>query len=295
MSVSVVVPVYNTGADLDRSLPAVLALSSVDEWVWVDDGSADDSADRVRAAIRDEPRARLVLQSQNLGRGATRNRGVAETTGSTLIFLDADVVPPPHAAEALVEAIGEGVASVGRVRSVLSDPDDPYQVYLARGRRGPSSGRAGRSVSWRFFLSGVCAVRRTALDAAGGFVPDVAYGEDFALACALAELAPSGLSVADVEVELLGVGGLQQALQNAYQFGASLPAIHARHPGAYDLAGVEAAVGSRVLKRLASRPAPPAVGRVLGHLPPPLQARAVRYLLGHALLVGVHGARDPSP
>lgn len=295
MSVSVVVPVYNTGVDLDRTVPAVLALESVDEWVWVDDGSTDDSAERVEAALAGEPRARLVRQPRNTGRGAARNRGVAETSGSTLVFFDADVDPPPHAAEALVEAVGDGVASVGRVRSVLSDPDDPYQVYLARGRRGPRPDRAGRSVSWRFFLSGVCAVRRAALDAAGGFDEAIEYGEDFALARVLSGLAPSGLSLADVEVQVLGVGGLRQALANARAFGASLPSVEARHPGAYDLAGVGGAVRSPVLRALAGRPAPAGTERVLRRLPRSLQARAVRYLLGHALLVGVHGARDSTP
>ena len=295
MSVSVVIPVYNEGGTLDRTVPAVLALDGVDEWVWVDDGSTDDSGTRIARALQAEPRARLVQQPRNTGRGAARNRGVAEATGSTLVFLDADVVPPPYAAERLVETIGEGVGSVGRVRSVLTDPSDPYQVYLARARRGPQPERAGRSVSWRFFLSGVCAVRRAAFAAAGGFDEQVPYGEDFALACALATLAPSGLSLADLEVTLLGAGGLAQALDNARAFGAALPDIEARYPGAYDLAGVGGAVRSPVLRGLARRPAPPRVGRLLRRVPLAVQGKVVRYLLGHALLVGVHGARDSTP
>ena len=295
MSVSVVVPVYNGAADLASTVPAVLALGGVDEWLWVDDGSTDGTADLVRREIAGEARARLLQQPRNTGRAAARNRGVAETRGRTLVFLDADVVPPPGAASRLTEAAAQGVASVGRVRSVLTDPRDPYQVYLALARRGPRPERAGRSISWRFFLSGVCAVARPALDAAGGFDERVPYGEDFALACALSQRHPDGLVLADLEVRLQGVGGLAAALENARAFGAALPALDARCPGAYDLANVSGAVRSRWLRAVARRPAPPAVGRALRLLPAPVQARAVRYLLGHALLVGVHGARDPTP
>ena len=295
MSVSVVVPVYNGAALLPTTLPAVLALGGVDEWVWVDDGSTDATAALVQDAIADEPRARLVRQPRNTGRGAARNRGVAETSGGTVVFFDADAVPPPDAARALGGGIGDGVASVGRVRSVLTDPGDPYQVYLARARRGPPEARAGRPVPWRFFVTCACAVRRPALDAAGGFDEAVAYGEDFALACSLSERDPDGLRRADTEVALHGVGRLSDALGNARLFGAALPGIARRCPGAYDLAGVGGAVRSPVLRALARRPAPAGVARALRRLPPPVQARAVRYLLGHALLVGVHGARDPSP
>ena len=295
MSVAVVVPVYDGAALLPRTLPAVLALDGVDEWVWVDDGSTDGSAEAVRALIAAEPRARLVQQPRNTGRAAARNRGVAETAAPTLVFFDADAVPPPDAARRLVGAVGDGVASVGRVRSVLSDPDDPYQVYLAHARRGPRPGGAGRSVPWRFLITCVCAVRRPALAAVGGFDEAVAYGEDFALACALSQADPDGLRAADVEIELHGVGSLDVALRNARSFGAALPALDARCPGAFDLAGVGGAVRSRLLRALAGRPAPPGLRRALRALPRPVQARAVRYLLGHALLAGVHGARDPTP
>ncbi|MDT0632674.1 glycosyltransferase family 2 protein [Rubrivirga sp. S365] len=294
MSVSVVVPVYNGGDLLARTVPAVLALGGVGEWVWVDDGSTDGSAATINRLVAAEPRARLVRQGRNTGRGAARNRGVRETTGDVLVFLDADVVPPPDAARHLAAA-ADGAASVGRVRPALTDAGDPYQVYLAHARRGPSPERAGRSVPWRFLITCVCAVRRPALVAAGGFDESVAYGEDFALACALAARHPDGLRLADLEVDLFGVGGLAEALANARSFGAALPALEAQCPGALDLAGVGGAAHSRLLRALARRPAPLVLRRALRRLPESVQVRAVRYLLGHALLAGFHGARDSTP
>ena len=299
MRVSVVVPAYNGADVLRETVPALLALDGVDEWVWVDDGSVDGTAGVVQAETAGELRARVVRQGRNTGRGAARNRGVAETTGDVVVFFDADVRPPPDASERLVGALGSGVASVARVRPVLTDAGDPYQVYLARGRRGPPDVAAGSEVSWRYFLSGVCAVRRPALDAAGGFDPSVPYGEDFALACALAVRHPRGLRLAGLAVDLLGVGTLPDAIGNAGAFGAALPALASRYPGALALAGVGGAVRSRALRTAALGLGPalgsPALTLALRALPRPAQAKAVRYLLGHALLVGFHGARDPSP
>lgn len=299
MSVSVVVPVYDGADVLGETVPALLALDGVDEWVWVDDGSTDGTAGVVRRLTAGEPRARLVRQPRNTGRGAARNRGVAETDGAVLVFLDADVRPPPDAAVRLAAALGDGVASVGRVRPALTRPDDPYQVYLARARRGPPEVEPGTVLPWRYFLSGVCAVRRPALGAAGGFDASVAYGEDFALACAFAARRPDGLRLADLAVDLLGVGTLAEATGNARAFGGALAALAGRYPAALDLAGVGGAVRSRALRAAARGLAPAlgsrAFGRALRALPPAAQARAVRYLLGHALLVGFHGARDPAP
>lgn len=295
MRVSVVVPVYNGASALETTVPSVLSLGGVEEWVWVDDGSTDDSADLLSRLIDCEPRARMVRLDQNCGRGAARNAGAEETVGEVIVFLDVDVAPPPNAASALIDALGSGVASVGRVHSVLSDPSDPYQLYLARGRRGPQETQAGRSVSWRHFLSGVCAVRRSAFDAAGRFDESVRYGEDFALACALAARHPNGLSLADVEVDVLNVAGLDVALQNVRQFGNALPRIASRFPGALDLAGLGRAVQLPGVRRVAQYLAPRWVRRAVRWLPAPLQVRAVRYLLGHALLVGVYGDRDRTP
>ena len=295
MSISVVIPVYNGGPDLDKTVPAVLALIGVDEIVWIDDGSEDRTSQRVLQHIHTDSRARLVSLPRNTGRGAARNRGLAETDGEVAVFLDADVVPPPKAAEVLRTTIGDGVAAVGRLRSVLQHPADPYQVYLARGRRGPPMDRVGGPIPWRFFLSGFCAVRRSALEAVGGFDASVPYGEDFALACALSQSDPAGLRFADVEADLFGVGGIDQALANARAFGASLASLTHECPNALALAGIEGTIQSPLLRRLTRRPAPPMVTSLIRRLPRSAQARAVRYLLGHALLVGLHGARDSTP
>ena len=83
---SVVMPVLNGGADLDRCLTA-LRESAFRDWelIVVDDGSSDGSPERARAAG-----ARVLESGGRRGPGAARNLGAGEARGDYLFFLDAD-------------------------------------------------------------------------------------------------------------------------------------------------------------------------------------------------------------
>jgi glycosyltransferase involved in cell wall biosynthesis len=86
--VSVIIPLYNKGKYIARALDSVYAQTfEYFEVIVVDDGSTDDGPDIVRKY--DDPRLRLIQQA-NAGPGAARNRGVRESTGPWVAFLDAD-------------------------------------------------------------------------------------------------------------------------------------------------------------------------------------------------------------
>lgn len=85
---SVVIPLYNKGPYIKRTLDSVLMQTIGDyEVVIVDDGSADEGPGLV--ANYSDPRIRLVSQ-ENCGVSAARNRGIAEARGEWIAFLDAD-------------------------------------------------------------------------------------------------------------------------------------------------------------------------------------------------------------
>ena len=279
---AVVVPVYNGADVLDVTVPAVLALDGVDEWVWVDDGSTDETAARIDALIGGRPGARLLRLPTNRGRAAARNAGAEATDADVLVFLDADVEPPPDAALALATAASAAgaVAGVAALAPVLSHPDDPYQDYVAHHPRGPSLQSAGAPIDWRFFLSGACAIRRAAFDRVGGFPDGLGYGEDVALGCALARLSPTGLRLGPTTVTLHGVPTLAGALRQSAAFGRSLPALRARcDSGAVGRLARFQPLGP------AARWASVAVGAVVRRLGPgPVRRRAVRYLLALTML-----------
>ena len=117
------------------------------------------------------------------------------------------------------------------------------------------------------------------------------------MACRLGARYPGGLRIADVAVDQFDVPTLEGALANMRTVGRLLPTIAASCPDAYALAGLERAVRSPALLRLARVPVPLGLARrVLRALPAAARVRAVRYLLGHALLSAFAGApRRPPP
>jgi glycosyltransferase involved in cell wall biosynthesis len=86
--VSVIVPLYNKAAYIDRCLDSILGQSFGDfELTVVNDGSTDGGERAVER--RTDPRVRLVSQP-NAGPGAARNHGAQLASAPLLAFLDGD-------------------------------------------------------------------------------------------------------------------------------------------------------------------------------------------------------------
>jgi glycosyltransferase involved in cell wall biosynthesis len=101
--VSVIIPVFNGERYVADAIASVLAQRHhALEVIVVDDGSTDASADVVRRIV--DARCRLVRQTSS-GAAAARNRGISESTGTLLAFLDADDVWTPDKLERQLHAL----------------------------------------------------------------------------------------------------------------------------------------------------------------------------------------------
>lgn len=291
---AVVIPVLDGAEVLARSVPAVLALDGVAEFVWVDDGSTDGTGRLLRDLLAGDPRASVVTFGQNRGRGAARNAGAAATRAETVVFLDADVTPPPSLARAFGRALGArgAVATVARLESVPTDPAEPYAVYR-RHFPGGDPAPAGTPLDWRYFVTAACAVSRAAFDAVGGFDTTVAYGEDLVLGAALADRWPDGLVSSGQSVELRGLDTLDGVLARMAMFGRSLQAVAAHTPFVVEMAGLARLNRPGPARTVArSRTLAALVRRALPVLPERGVAVGVRYLLAHALAQSLADAQS---
>lgn len=86
--VSIIIPLYNKEAIVERSIQSVLNQDFLDfELIIIDDGSTDNSVKIVKS-IHDN---RIILiQQENGGPSSARNTGAKSAKGEWIIFLDAD-------------------------------------------------------------------------------------------------------------------------------------------------------------------------------------------------------------
>ncbi|MCQ9626461.1 glycosyltransferase family 2 protein [Cetobacterium somerae] len=88
--VSIVVPIYNGEKYINRCLESILNQSYKDfEVILIDDGSKDSSLKKLCDYEKKDTRIRVFTQ-KNSGPSAARNRGIKESEGEYLIFIDID-------------------------------------------------------------------------------------------------------------------------------------------------------------------------------------------------------------
>jgi glycosyltransferase involved in cell wall biosynthesis len=118
--ISVVAPIYNEGPGVDRfvrRMAEVLGEAGLSyELVLVDDGSADDSWDRiVRYALLDD-RVRGIQLSRNFGKEPAVLAGLEHAAGDAVVVIDSDLQHPPTAIPAMVQRWREGAHVVEAVK-----------------------------------------------------------------------------------------------------------------------------------------------------------------------------------
>ena len=89
--VSIVVPVYNAGKYIEKTIQMVQEQTYTNwELILVDDCSKDDSVDKIEPFLSEK--IRLIKKEQNAGAAEARNTGLEQMRGRYLAFLDADDV-----------------------------------------------------------------------------------------------------------------------------------------------------------------------------------------------------------
>ena len=103
--ISIIIPVYNKEAYLERCLDSVLAQTHKSlEVLLIDDGSTDGSPAICEKYAKKDPRIRVLTQ-ENAGASAARNAGIEAAGGDYIGFVDADDWIEPGMYAALLEGI----------------------------------------------------------------------------------------------------------------------------------------------------------------------------------------------
>jgi dolichyl-phosphate beta-glucosyltransferase len=115
LTYSIVIPAYNEGQRLGKTLDQVTAFVAQQHWraelIVVNDGSTDNTAELVRQFARRNPLIRLIENPGNRGKGFSVRNGMLNAHGDVLLFTDADLSAPISEAPKLLAAI-EGGADI---------------------------------------------------------------------------------------------------------------------------------------------------------------------------------------
>lgn len=176
-SVSIVIAAFNEARHIEKTIEGCLAIDYPDvEIVIVDDGSTDDTVERVVPYVR-SGKVRLVRKMMNEGKAMALNDGLRVTRGEVFLIVDADAIPDtqilnyivPHFQSPRVGAV-TGNPRVANRKTLLSKLQAIEFTSIISLQR-----RAQRIWGRILTMSGVVgAFHRTAMFDVGLFSPDMA-------------------------------------------------------------------------------------------------------------------------
>lgn len=169
--VSVIMPVFNGETYLAESIESILAQTYTDfEFIIVDDGSQDRSAEIAESYAEHNKRIRVVKLERNVGVADARNHAMALSSAEFIAVMDCDDVSLPQRLQRQVDflrrnpnigVLGTGAQAVNEKLRPLFGFDLPQRHALIVVNLFVGS----------FFIHPSVMMRRDALSAIGGYEP----------------------------------------------------------------------------------------------------------------------------
>lgn len=109
IGVTVVIPVYNEAENVPELYDRLAEMLTDDmEVVFVDDGSQDDTADRLAEVEASDSRVRVIRLRRNFGQTAALSAGIDNARGRIIVPMDGDLQNDPRDIPMLLEKLEEG-------------------------------------------------------------------------------------------------------------------------------------------------------------------------------------------
>lgn len=127
VKISIIVPVYNVHAYIERCVNSIVCQDTEGfevECIFVNDNTPDDSIEIVERCLKQyvgDIVFKIVNHSQNQGLSAARNTGVKESTGDFLFFVDSDDRLDPNALKCMMAAVNDQVETPSDIDVVIGN------------------------------------------------------------------------------------------------------------------------------------------------------------------------------
>lgn len=106
-TLSFVIPSYNEAENISVAISKISsAFEGSDaslEFIFVDDGSSDQTWERIERISKEDKRVKGISFSRNFGKEAALFAGLSEASGDACIVIDADMQHPPHIARKMYD------------------------------------------------------------------------------------------------------------------------------------------------------------------------------------------------
>ena len=171
--VSIVLPTHDGSRYIDEAT-AGWTVQTYQNWelIVVDDGSVDDTRERVAAWCERDGRVRLVSHGSNRGLPAALNTGFARARGDYLTWASDDNRSRP-----------EALSEMAKFLDLHSEVDVVYTDYMLIDERGRALRRIevaeARELARRNCIGPSFLYRRRVRDVVGGYAEDLALAEDY--------------------------------------------------------------------------------------------------------------------
>lgn len=134
--VAAILPAYNEEKRIGSVLAVLRDVPDLTDIVVVDDGSADHTAEIVRAAMARDPRVRLLQHEHNRGKGEAIYTGRQAIRAPLILLLDCDLIDlQPHHVQDLIRPVASGQVDMtlglfwgGEIIGDLSHMAMPWQT-----------------------------------------------------------------------------------------------------------------------------------------------------------------------
>lgn len=135
--ISIITPCYNEQESLPlfyREITRVASEMSAAtfEFIFVDDGSRDQTLPILRELAAQDSRVRFVSFSRNFGKEAAMLAGMEASVGDYIAIMDADLQDPPALLPDLYRAVTEEGYDCAATRRVTRQGEPPIRSFFAR-------------------------------------------------------------------------------------------------------------------------------------------------------------------
>ena len=134
MKVSIVVPCYNEEKTVPLFFNEVEKFKGIHEfeYLFIDDGSRDNTLQAIKALANDHEYIRFISFSRNFGKEAALYAGLQASTGDLVSVMDVGLQDPPDLLPEMIETIMQSDIDCVGTRRSTRDGEPPIRSFFAK-------------------------------------------------------------------------------------------------------------------------------------------------------------------